>query len=97
MTSHGGHIDLISEYGVGSTFFFDLDIIHDDSAEKVMSTEADISTIIELSSAAPPANSLKLHRALIVDDSQLNRKLMRKLLTNYFDCIDEVESLYFVF
>jgi hypothetical protein len=34
---------------------------------------------------------VRFHRTMIVDDSQVNRKLMRKLLTNYFDIIDEVE------
>lgn len=85
---------MISEYGVGSTFFFDLDVIHDGSTEKSLPTELDVPSVLELSSVNAPTDPLKFYRTLIVDDSQLNRKLMRKLLTTYFENIDEVRLLY---
>lgn len=37
--------------------------------------------------------SLRFHRVLIVDDSKLNRKMLHRLLKDYFDVIDEVSII----
>jgi hypothetical protein len=95
---------VLSEYGNGSKFYFDLDLLSEESSDDglLQHTENDIPTLIENPSAIfniggtgaeGQIQELRFQRTLIVDDSLMNRKLMRKLLTSYFDQIDEVSLL----
>lgn len=91
--SHGGRIDVLSQYGNGSKFFFDLDLLPRESAKEglLQSTENDLPTMIENPSTIIGLIPIqRLPCTLIVDDSLMNRKLMRKLLSSHFDRIDEV-------
>jgi hypothetical protein len=90
--SHGGQIDVLSQYGSGSKFFFDLDLLPCEDSEEglLQNTESDLPTLIENPSAIGLVPIQRLCYTLIVDDSLMNRKLMRKILSSYFDQIDEV-------
>jgi hypothetical protein len=110
-----------SQYGVGSTFFFDLDLIFNEPANSAISENSEIRVLTTLEPFVSPKSTpntdnllwpsddaslstlgnefspkasfpqtMKFHRTLIVDDSQVNRKLMKKLLVNHFDIVDEV-------
>lgn len=101
---HNGKIGFIDKEEGGSIFYFELDLLQIPYPPHVTSSE--LPRIDETTSGTNPnlvTNSpiilfdevitlppIKYSRALVVDDSNMNRKLLSKLLSPYFDHIDEV-------
>jgi hypothetical protein len=99
VNSHGGHIDVRSEFGVGSTFYFELDLF--DPPPRESSVVSNDPSYLEMSppyqqSTPTPKETIqmlqivKYQKALVVDDSQMNRRLLKRLLSKHFESIDEV-------
>ncbi|TQV87283.1 ATP-binding protein [Aliikangiella coralliicola] len=69
----GGYIKVASEIGIGTRFWFEIDIIE---ADEIATLDADTDRIVGLAEGQPS------FRILVVDDSQENNDLLTKLLVD---------------
>ena len=107
----GGQIGLKSRgVGQGCTFYFEidaslsLDSFEAPTEELDMQVDLSVNSVSRQSEAIRPEivperkySSEKLGRALVVDDSALTRKLLKNLISEYFEEIVQVNIIYNVF
>lgn len=99
---------MTAELGVGSTFFFELKLFNADIQSDVSNAESGVqlclSNSVVLDSSSPSSHNTvpapliehqkSFKRALIVDDSKLNRKMLYRQLKNiFFDIVEVCLSL----
>ena len=101
---HNGTIGYIEKEGGGAIFYFELEIFELPFPPHVTSSDSqrpdDLTLDTNSNSPIIPIDDLcipppiKHSRALVVDDSSMNRKLLGRLLVPYFDVIDEVTIFF---